>query len=159
MNLYVASSWKNKIQPQVVEALREAGHEVYDFRRPNNEPEDAGFHWSSILGPGYRDRTFTPKQVRAALYAEDARRHFLIDWHALTAADGVVMLQPCGISAALELAYGVGADKFTGVLLAEGQPELMLCMAEDLWTTFDEMLKGVAVWEQEWRRQLIVGDD
>ena len=32
--IYVASSWRNREQPSVVKALREAGHEVYDFRNP-----------------------------------------------------------------------------------------------------------------------------
>ena len=30
--IYVASSWRDPYQPEVVAALREAGHEVYDFR-------------------------------------------------------------------------------------------------------------------------------
>ena len=32
--IYVASSWRNAFYPDVVKALREAGHEVYDFRNP-----------------------------------------------------------------------------------------------------------------------------
>jgi hypothetical protein len=31
--IYVASSWRNEYYPEVVEKLREAGHEVYDFRK------------------------------------------------------------------------------------------------------------------------------
>ena len=34
--IYVASSWRNKYQPEVVAALRKAGHEVYDFRNPKD---------------------------------------------------------------------------------------------------------------------------
>ena len=33
-NIYVASSWRNGYYPEVVAKLREAGHEVYDFRNP-----------------------------------------------------------------------------------------------------------------------------
>ena len=29
--IYVASSWRNEFYPEVVQLLREAGHEVYDF--------------------------------------------------------------------------------------------------------------------------------
>ena len=36
--IYVASSWRNKYQPEVVAALRKAGHEVYDFRNPKDNP-------------------------------------------------------------------------------------------------------------------------
>lgn len=34
MKIYLASSWRNERQPAVLAALREAGHEVYDFRNP-----------------------------------------------------------------------------------------------------------------------------
>lgn len=34
MKVYVASSWRNKLQPDVVAIIRAAGHEVYDFRNP-----------------------------------------------------------------------------------------------------------------------------
>ena len=39
--IYVASSWRNEYYPEVVEKLREAGHEVYDFRNPPSG--DPGF--------------------------------------------------------------------------------------------------------------------
>ncbi len=42
MKLYVASSWRNKEQPVVVEMLRQAGHEVYDFRAPHLGPGKRG---------------------------------------------------------------------------------------------------------------------
>ena len=32
MRIYVASSWRNPTQPVMVTTLRDAGHEVYDFR-------------------------------------------------------------------------------------------------------------------------------
>ena len=35
--IYVASSWRNKYQPEVVAALRKAGHGVYDFRNPEDK--------------------------------------------------------------------------------------------------------------------------
>lgn len=34
MRIYVASSWRNEIQPDVVSALQGVGHDVYDFRHP-----------------------------------------------------------------------------------------------------------------------------
>ena len=37
MKIYVASSWRNERQPDVVQALRNAGHDVYDFRHPHGE--------------------------------------------------------------------------------------------------------------------------
>lgn len=46
MRVYVASSWRNSLQPSVVEALRAEGHEVYDFRNP---PERTGFGWGQVI--------------------------------------------------------------------------------------------------------------
>lgn len=42
MKIYVASSWRNNRQPDVVKFLRDLGHEVYDFKNP--KPGDDGFH-------------------------------------------------------------------------------------------------------------------
>jgi len=46
MKIYVASSWRNKWQPEIVLLLRSAGHEVYDFRNPCEG--NTGFKWSDI---------------------------------------------------------------------------------------------------------------
>lgn len=35
--IYVASSWHNQDQPQIVRFLRNLGHEVYDFRHPTEK--------------------------------------------------------------------------------------------------------------------------
>lgn len=32
--IYVASSWRNPFQQEVVNILRDLGHEVYDFKNP-----------------------------------------------------------------------------------------------------------------------------
>ena len=44
--IYVASSWRNQYYPEVVKALREAGHEVYDFRNPPRGGN--GFRWTDV---------------------------------------------------------------------------------------------------------------
>ena len=44
--VYVASFWRNTLQPDVVSALRQDGHEVYDFKNP--APGEKGFSWSEI---------------------------------------------------------------------------------------------------------------
>ena len=45
--IYVASSWRNSYQQDVVSFLRSEGHEVYDFTHPNGDMS-YGFSWSSI---------------------------------------------------------------------------------------------------------------
>lgn len=47
--VYVASSWRNPIQPAVCAALTAAGIEHYDFRNP---PERAGFGWEQLRPSG-----------------------------------------------------------------------------------------------------------
>ena len=46
MNIYVASSWRNTLQPLVVALLKHYGHTVYDFRNPAHG--NTGFSWSEI---------------------------------------------------------------------------------------------------------------
>ena len=44
--IYLASSWRNQQQPEVLSALRDEGYEVYDFRNPA-EGQD-GFSWEEL---------------------------------------------------------------------------------------------------------------
>lgn len=44
--IYVASSWRNPFQQEVVNILRDLGHEVYDFKNPPHG--NGGFQWSDI---------------------------------------------------------------------------------------------------------------
>ena len=60
--IYVASSWRNGYYPEVVAKLREAGHEVYDFRNPPSG--DPGFKWSSV-SEDYME--WSPQQYRDML--------------------------------------------------------------------------------------------
>lgn len=43
--VYVASSWRNPIQPVVIEALRAAGIDCYDFKNPD---AGTGFSWREV---------------------------------------------------------------------------------------------------------------
>ena len=127
--VYVASSWRNQLQPFVVSALREAGHDVYDFKNP--APGNNGFHWSDI-DPEWE--SWTPAQLREAHTHPIAEACFKLDMDALVAADVCVLVMPSGRSAHLEAGYAVGAGKPTVVLLAEGEPELMYKMASTVLT-------------------------
>lgn len=121
MKIYVASSWRNKHQPQVVAALRAAGHEVYDYRHP--EPGNEGFAWSEI-DPGWQQ--WSTEQFREALDHPVAQHGYSLDFTALWQADAVVLVLPCGRSAHLEMGYGCGAGKHTVVYSPERhEPELM----------------------------------
>ena len=139
MKVFVSSSWRNQTQPFVVNALREAGHEVYDFWHPDSAEPDAssGFSWTEIdedwqtmTAPAFRDSLTHPRVQQA----------FELDMFALRDCDACVMVQPCGRSAALELGWAAGAGKPAIVLLADSEPELMLKMADYFCLTVDEVI-------------------
>ena len=125
MKIYLASSWKNTDQPDLVKALRNAGHDVYDFRNPT--PDDAGFHWEEI-DPGYEE--WSGRDYFLALDHPKANRGYGLDMDAMLWADCFVLLLPSGRSAHLEAGWAVGRGKPTCILFAEGEvPELMYKMA------------------------------
>ena len=80
--IYVASSWRNGYYPEVVEKLREAGHEVYDFRNPPSG--DPGFKWSSV-SEDYME--WSPAQYRDMLQHPKAVRQFHNDIEAMEACN------------------------------------------------------------------------
>jgi hypothetical protein len=130
MRVYVASSWRNEKQPRVVEALRRAGYDVYDFRQPVTGNE--GFHWSTI-DPDWKQ--WNPEQFRQALHHPIAKEGFQFNKNALDNCDACVLVLPCGRSAHLEAGYAIGQGKPTAILLETGEPELMYKLSGNLYLT------------------------
>lgn len=134
MKIYVASSWRNQYQQEVVELLRKLGHEVYDFMNP---PAKTGFQWSEI-DPNWK--IWTPKQWRKLLENPIAEEGFNSVFNAMKWADVCVMVLPCGRSANTEAGWMAGSGKRVFVYVPEPiEPELMykiydgiLCSAEEL---------------------------
>ena len=147
MKIYVASSWRNQHQQTVVQTLRGAGHDVYDFRNP--APGDHGFGWHQCArndeDPGaFRDAMQDPRFFRdEVLTHEIARSAFAKDMGALRAADATVLVLPCGRSAHLELGWATGAGQRTVVLLDDpmSEPELMYLMNTTICTTLQEVVE------------------
>ena len=139
MKLYVASSWRNPLQPFVVRTLRQAGHEVYDFRNPPHGGN--GFHWSEI-DPEWE--SWSRETFRKSLSHPVAQDGFSSDWDGMKWADAGVLLMPCGRSAHLEAGYFVGAGKPLHILLSDGEPELMYRMATAVHCSLAELVDGVA---------------
>jgi hypothetical protein len=134
--IYVASSWRNAIQPFVVTSLREEGHLVYDFRNP--APGDSGFSWASI-DPYWRD--WSASQYLDALNHKRAVDGYAHDIGAMQWADTCVLVLPCGRSAHLELGWMAGSGKRTIILTRDGEePELMAKMATKICTSLDQVL-------------------
>ncbi len=134
MKIYVASSWRSLTQPDVVNALRLEGHEIYDFRHPKEG--DDGFTWDEI-DPTWQH--WDSLEFIDALKHPAATRGFQLDMDALNWADALVLVMPCGRSAHLELGYAVGAGKSTAILLTTGEPELMYKMVDLLTSDLSEI--------------------
>ena len=131
MKVYVASSWNNEVYPEVVEALRQAGHDVYDFRHQGvSDPDPAEMTFGKLLN--YLDE---PK-IRAI---------FKNDMDALKDSDAVVCVLPCGRSAHLELGYGIGAGKRTVLLWHDGDaPDVMHKAVDAIVFSVDEIPEALA---------------
>lgn len=155
-HIYVASSWRNEFQPDVVRFLRSLGHAVYDFRNPrsggaafDNAPEN-GFAWRQI---GLDHATCTPAEYREILTTHPtAEQGFAADFAAMRWADTCVLVLPCGRSAHLEAGWFAGrGGKQLHILLQptrEGfEPELMYLMADGIHLTFGELADALGARE------------
>jgi len=142
LRIYVASSWKNPHQPDVVSRLRAIpGTEVYDFRHP--KPGNDGFAWEAV-DPNWEKWTF--KEYRAALEHPIAQEGFRFDQYALEQCDMCVLVLPCGRSSHLELGYCAGMNLMTAVYSPPGvpvQPELMNLLADRITDDFAEIEEWV----------------
>ena len=138
MKIYVAASWRTPRQQEVVMALRAAGHDVYDFRNPR--PGDTGFHWEDI-DPAWQK--WTPQAYSEALFHPIAERGFQSDLDAMRWAEVFVGVQPFGRSASMEMGWAAGQGKPTILLLADGEPELMVKMFGRVLCSLDEVVAAV----------------
>ncbi len=134
--VYVASSWRNAYQPEVVNALREAGHEVYDFRNPPHGR--GGFHWSDV------DENWLEWSVQEyckGMVHPVAESGFKADFDAMEWADACVLVLPCGRSAHAEAGWFAGKGLKTIVYLPEKQePELMYKLFSHVTGSIDEVI-------------------
>lgn len=139
--IYLASSWRNKEQPQTVQILRDAGHDVYDFRNPPGGIPN-GFRWSE-LDPDWE--AWSSTAYRAKLQEPLSQQGFNSDFDGMKWADTGVLLLPCGRSAHLELGWMAGAGKRTIILTRDGEePELMALLATEICVSMSELIATLA---------------
>jgi hypothetical protein len=137
MKIYVASSWRNEYQPQVVQILRNSGHEVYDFRNPPNG--DKGFAWSDI-DPNWQ--SWNTDDYKSALTHPRAEEGFNNDFDGMKWADCCIMVLPCGRSANTEAGWMKGAGKSVFVYQPlKQEPELMYKIYDGIISGLDELKK------------------
>ncbi|MBO7584572.1 MAG: hypothetical protein J6T09_02770 [Bacteroidales bacterium] len=137
--IYVASSWRNKYYPEVVETLRKAGHLVYDFRNPPHGGN--GFRWTDIV-ENAPDWSF--EEYAEGLNHPLAQRQFSADLEALEWADMCVLVLPCGRSAHTEAGWMAGRGKKVVVYIPEmEEPELMYKLFDKVAGSLDDVIKAL----------------
>jgi hypothetical protein len=146
--VYVASSWRNSVQQQVVAALRDAGIDCYDFKNPES---GTGFSWKEVKAgstPGIAAKGSdweTAQDYLQMVAHPRAIEGFDADFAAMVRADTFVMVLPCGKSAHLELGWAIGAGKRTAILLEDPiEPELMYRAADYLAPSLPDLLRWLA---------------
>lgn len=137
--IYVASSWRNPHQPDVVSALREVGFQVYDFRHPR--PDNEGFAWSEIDADW---QAWDAERFRTALAHPVAERGYSFDFEGMQWADTCVLVLPSGRSAHIEAGWMAGTGRRLYILtLGENEPELMYKLAAGICLTIPELLASL----------------
>lgn len=138
MKIYVASSWRNPDQPELIKLLKEHFGEasVFDFRHP--APKCDGFHWEQI-DPDWHD--WTPEEYIGALRHRAATEGFMRDMLAMHEADVCVLLLPAGRSAHLEAGWMKGVGKRLVIITQDREePELMYKLADIILNGFDDIV-------------------
>lgn len=136
MKIYVASSWRNKYYPEVVQKLLDAGYDVYDFRNPPSG--DEGFHWHNVSDKWL---DWTPEVYRDNLKHPLAEQQFKNDIEAMESCDACVLVLPCGRSAHTEAGWFAGKGKKTIAYIPEKQePELMYKLFDGVACTIEELI-------------------
>ena len=116
--------------------MREAGHEVYDFRNPPSG--DEGFKWSNIAAD-YME--WSPEEYRRQLQHPKAIRQFHNDIQAMESCDVCVLVLPCGRSAHTEAGWFEKKKKKVVVYIPERQePELMYKLFHAVSCSLDELI-------------------
>lgn len=119
--IYLASSWRNPYQPEVLTLLRGWGHAVYDFRadsrnsegpphtQNDKQPGATAFKWSD-LDPAWQN--WTPEAYRHVIQnSPRAAQGYVSDLRGMEWADTCVLCLPCGNSAHIEAGYMKGLGK------------------------------------------------
>lgn len=136
MRLYVASSWRNAQYPAVVEGLRKAGFDVYDFRNPG--PDKPPFKWE-FVSQSWLD--WTPQEYRDNLEHPLSKAQFANDIEAMESCDACVLVLPCGRSAHTEAGWFAGRGKKVIVYIPEKQePELMYKLFSGVACSMEELI-------------------
>lgn len=123
----VATSSKPPYHPEVITRLREAGHDVYDFRNPLHG--HGGFSWSSVSDYWHQ---WLCGDFLKGMKSPVANSSYKSDKDALERADVRILVLPCGRSAHPEAGWMSGAGKKVIAYIPEYQESELMCKLSDL---------------------------
>jgi hypothetical protein len=136
--VYLASSWRNLMYPIALKRLRDAGHEVHDFR-------EGGFQWKELHSEILEMQPIDwLKQIRWPR----AKGHFELDKTAMEWADTCVIVERAGNSAHVEAGWMKGQGKDVHVFLppfCDMEAELMILLFEpNIWLDWTKLIKALS---------------
>lgn len=143
--VYVASSWRNDYYNLLLSDLVEAGHDVWNWRKPPTG--GSGFRWQDTGLETYEHGDkISANAWRAMLKHEIAQAGFASDLAGMNWCDVGVLLHPCGRSAHLEAGWLAGRGRKVHVLALEPvEPDLMvLALNGRMCASVTELLEALA---------------
>lgn len=146
--IYIASSWKNKFQQQLVKELRKRGHKVYDFKHPsgrNDVPVWESVSVTQNLRSAYVEKCLKGKDFKRMLLDRQSIKRFEEHFAAMQDADTCILLLPAGRSSHIEAGHmnGMGKRVFVMDTSKEVTPELMYLALDDYFFDFEELYQAV----------------
>jgi hypothetical protein len=132
--IYLIGSLRNPLVPDIANALRKEGHEVFD--QWYGAGPNADDHWMEYC----KNKGMNFKQ---ALADHGAQHVYNFDRRYLDLSDTVVLVLPAGKSGHLELGYALGAGK-RGFILLDGEPDrydVMYNFADAVCLSLEELIE------------------
>ena len=130
MKVYVASSWRTPRHDEVVRALRDAGHDVYDYRQDGANHEDFGMDYDHTL-----------EETLELLAREDVESVVDRDMNNVAKAKALVLVLPCGRSAHTEYGFALAIDKPCYILWEACEPEFVYLGADCIVGSVQEIVE------------------
>lgn len=127
MNVYIASSWRNRLYETLREQIKQLGHEVLDWQR-GEQPLPSWTAASEEFADAVKHGYWPAKLAKKALEHPRAKEAHKLSADLLQKADALLLLTPCGRSAHYEAGIAEARGLPRAIYLSDGvEPEVMAC--------------------------------